>query len=83
MRDDGLWAPVAQSSEVSDGTGMGRTASLRTVSRPAMGEPSGLLTDQHLIAVPGFGGKFLKVWAHVESEKVAWNAEAVVAPLPN
>ena len=46
-------------------------------------EPSGLLTDQQLIAVPGFGGKFLKVWAHVESEKVAWNAEAVVAPLPN
>jgi len=45
-------------------------------------EPSGLLTDQQLIAVPGFSGRFLKVWAHVESEKVAWNAEAVIAPLP-
>ena len=45
-------------------------------------EPSGLLTDQQLIAVPGLSGRFLKVWAHVESEKVAWNAEAVIAPLP-
>lgn len=45
-------------------------------------EPSGLLTDQQLIAVPGLSGKFLKVWAHVESENVAWNAEAVIAPLP-
>jgi hypothetical protein len=44
-------------------------------------EPSGLLIDEQLIAVPGLSGKFLKVWAHVESEKVAWNAEAVVASL--
>jgi hypothetical protein len=44
-------------------------------------EPSGLLIDQQLIAVPGLSGKFLKVWAHVESKKVAWNAEAVVASL--
>ena len=45
-------------------------------------EPSGLLTDQQLIAVPELGGKFLKVWAHVVSEEVAWNAEAVIVPLP-
>ena len=45
-------------------------------------EPSGLLTDQQLIAVPGLSGTFLKVWAHVVSEAVAWNAEAVIAPLP-
>jgi hypothetical protein len=45
-------------------------------------EPSGLLTDQQLIAVPGFSGKFLKVWAHVASKNVVWNAEAVIAPLP-
>jgi hypothetical protein len=45
-------------------------------------EPSGLLTDQQLIAIPGVSSKFLRVWAHVESEKVAWNAEAVIAPLP-
>jgi hypothetical protein len=44
-------------------------------------EPSGLLIDQQLIVVPGLSGKFLKVWAHVESEKVAWNAETVVASL--
>ena len=44
-------------------------------------EPSGLLTDQQLIAVPGLSDRFLKVWAHVESTKVAWNAEAVIAPL--
>jgi hypothetical protein len=46
-------------------------------------EPSGLLIDQQLIAVPGLNGKFLKVWAHVESKRVAWNAEAVVASLPS
>jgi hypothetical protein len=44
-------------------------------------EPSGLLTDQQLIAVPGLSGKFLKVWAHVVSKSVVWNAEAVIAPL--
>jgi hypothetical protein len=44
-------------------------------------EPNGLLSDQQLIALPGLSGRFLKVWAHVESKKVAWNAEAVIAPL--
>jgi hypothetical protein len=45
-------------------------------------EPNGLLTDQQLIALPGLSARFLKVWAHVESTKVAWNAEAVVSPSP-
>jgi hypothetical protein len=45
-------------------------------------EPSGLLTDQQLIALSLLSAKFLKVWAHVVSEKVAWNAEAVISPLP-
>jgi hypothetical protein len=44
-------------------------------------EPSGLLIDQQLIALPGLSGRFLKAWAHVESKKVAWNAETVIAPL--
>ena len=41
-------------------------------------EPSGLLTDQLLIALPGLASRFIKVWAHARSEKVAWNASKVV-----
>jgi hypothetical protein len=33
-------------------------------------EPSGLLTDQQLIALPGPNAKFLKVWAHVVSRRL-------------
>jgi len=41
-------------------------------------EPSGLLIDQQLMALPGLEARFVKVWAHVESKKVAWNATAVI-----
>ena len=47
-------------------------------------EPNGLLLDQQLVAVPGLADRFLRVWAHVESAKVAWNAYAIaghVAPI--
>lgn len=43
-------------------------------------EPSGLLIDQQLVALPGVADKFAKIWAHVESKKVAWNADVVIAP---
>jgi len=45
-------------------------------------EPSGLLVDQQVIALPGLKTKFVKIWAHVESKRVAWNAESVIASLP-
>jgi len=45
-------------------------------------EPSGLLTDQQLVALPGLEARFLKVWAHVESKNVAWNAIAVIPSAP-
>jgi hypothetical protein len=41
-------------------------------------EPSALITDQLLIGLPGQADRFIKVWAHVESQEVAWNASAVV-----
>jgi hypothetical protein len=41
-------------------------------------EPSGLLTDQLLIALPGLSDRFIRVWAHARTEKVAWNASVVV-----
>ena len=45
-------------------------------------EPSALVTDQLLIAVPGQADRFIRVWAYVESErKVAWNASVVVGRL--
>ena len=44
-------------------------------------EPSGLLVDHQVVALPNVSGEFLKVWAHVESADVAWNANVVIAPL--
>lgn len=44
-------------------------------------EPNGLLIDQQLVAVPGLADRFLRVWAHVESPTVAWNAYAIAGHL--
>ncbi|HYM78336.1 MAG TPA: hypothetical protein VE377_20350 [Candidatus Dormibacteraeota bacterium] len=44
-------------------------------------EPSSLVNDQILIAVPRFADRFIRVLAHAESEEVAWNAWYVVGRL--
>ena len=41
-------------------------------------EPSSLVNDQILIAVPGLDTRFIRVLAHAESEEVAWNASTIV-----
>jgi hypothetical protein len=44
-------------------------------------EPNGLLIDSQVVSLPGLADRFLSVWAHFESSKVAWNARVVVMPL--
>jgi len=43
-------------------------------------EPGGLITSQQIVVLPAMTDKFLQIWAHIESKKVAWNASLVVAP---
>ena len=43
-------------------------------------EPSSVINDEVLVAVPGLDNRFLKVRTHVESETVAWNAIALAGP---
>ena len=43
-------------------------------------EPSSLVNDQILIAVPNVSDRFIRVLAHAESEEVAWNAIFVAPP---
>jgi hypothetical protein len=42
-------------------------------------EPCGLVVHQQMIALPAVPDRFLMVWTHVESKKVAWNARVIVA----
>jgi len=46
-------------------------------------EPSSLVNDQVLVAVPGVGNRFLQVRAHAQSESVAWDAIAMTSPHPS
>ena len=43
-------------------------------------EPSSLVNDQILIAVPNVTERFIRVLAHAESEEVGWTAIAVLSP---
>jgi hypothetical protein len=42
-------------------------------------EPRGLVVHEQMIALPPAADQFLKVWTHVESKKVAWNASVIVS----